>query len=70
MEDEVRDKMFDDLFCFGICASKTEIIDGKVHIKYVDPMSDELRNAMYNAEHEDSKMKTYNILKSDDCFNE
>ena len=53
---EVNDKMFDDLIAFGICMSKTEIIDGKLSIKYIDPISDEMRKVLYNLEHKDSQI--------------
>lgn len=62
---DLREMMLDDLFAFGICASKTEIVDGKVSIKYIDPMSDELQMVMYNAEHSDSQM-TINVFEPND----
>lgn len=63
----LKDKMLDDLFAYGICASKTEIINGRVHIRYIDPMSDELREAMYNAEHKDSQMRI-DVMTTDEIL--
>lgn len=36
-EDEVKQKVFDDMINFGIGVFKTELNDGKPHIKYIDP---------------------------------
>lgn len=55
--EEVKQKALDDLILFGEAVTKTEIVDGKPTIQYVDPISDEFRVAKYNAEHTDSAME-------------
>lgn len=37
-DDEAKQKVFDDMISFGMGAFKTELNDGKLHIKYVDPL--------------------------------
>lgn len=67
--DEVKDKCFDDLVLWGLCATKTELESGKPTIRYVDPLSPEMQAAIYNAEHTDSfiEVRRYPLLPSD-CY--
>jgi len=65
--DSIKQELFDDLIYFGECAYKTSIENGKPTIKYVDPISDELRIAMYNAEHKDSQGRIH-PLTPDECY--
>jgi len=63
MNDEIKKRLMNDLILGGECAYKTEIKEGKPQIKYVDPLSDELRIAIYNAEHKDSQIHITPIKK-------
>ena len=54
----IHNKLFADLIFGGCCIYKTEVVDGKPSIKYVDPISREAEIAMYNATHDDSKLTT------------
>lgn len=58
-DEELKQRMFDDLITGGMAAWKTEIENGIPIISYVDPVSPEMRVAMYNAEHTDSAMQIH-----------
>lgn len=57
--EEVKQKTLDDLIVFGEAVTKTEMVEGKPTIRYVNPVSDEFRVAKYNAEHSDSAMEIH-----------
>lgn len=54
-----KDKLFEDLLIGGIAITCTDLSG----IRRIDPMSDELRDAMYNELHSDSKLRTERLTK-------
>lgn len=64
MKDELYTKLMDDMCIFGHCITKTEIIDGVVHIDRVAPTSDEMEIVMNKMYHlKDSDGRTYSFFK-------